>query len=437
MKRFALRSALALGALLVALVASELGFRLWARDKPEYSRERIAGSSVEDAVGNVAAAGPSARLLHPYLGWIEAPGTPFAAGLSRAELTRQLGSAEIPDWVGAPVNAVGFVEELAPPFERASEDYLVVVVGGSVARRFALQGAAVLEERLGADARLAGRRVRVVNAASAGYKQPQQLFTVAYLWTLGLRPDAVIALDGFNEAAIGLDNAGAEVAPVYPGWGHWTQLVAGVSLSPELVAAIADVELARRRARAARARARRLVGWSHLAGYVFARRAERAEAEGAALLAEYERRLAAEVEGFASAARRGPLVAREAAEAREHVAALWARSSRALAALCEGLGVRYLAVLQPTAHDADAKPLSAVERRVCGSPDHGWARAAREVYPLLRREGAALVEEGVDFVDLSGVFREVEETLYYDLCHYNTRGNELLAEAVAEAFLSR
>ena len=33
------------------------------------------------------------------------------------------------------------------------------------------------------------------------------------------------------------------------------------------------------------------------------------------------------------------------------------------------------------------------------------------------------------------IFAEVEDTLYYDACHFNRAGIELLAQAIAAAFL--
>jgi hypothetical protein len=71
---------------------------------------------------------------------------------------------------------------------------------------------------------------------------------------------------------------------------------------------------------------------------------------------------------------------------------------------------------------------------------HG--QAISRGYPLLVRAGNELREQGVDFHDLTMLFANVEEPLYVDqFCHYNARGNELLARAVAEkivgAFESR
>lgn len=60
-----------------------------------------------------------------------------------------------------------------------------------------------------------------------------------------------------------------------------------------------------------------------------------------------------------------------------------------------------------------------------------WAPGVLRGYPLLRERGARLAAEGHPFVDATRVFADVEETLYYDSCHFVAAGHELLAEALA------
>ena len=48
--------------------------------------------------------------------------------------------------------------------------------------------------------------------------------------------------------------------------------------------------------------------------------------------------------------------------------------------------------------------------------------------------GRALRGDGVHFVDLTMLFKDVEETIYEDdCCHVNQRGNNLIAAKLAEA----
>ena len=57
-------------------------------------------------------------------------------------------------------------------------------------------------------------------------------------------------------------------------------------------------------------------------------------------------------------------------------------------------------------------------------------------YPMLRAMGRTLRNRGIAFLDCTRVFENVPETLYLDACHFNEKGNLLLAEAIAKAFRS-
>ena len=85
--------------------------------------------------------------------------------------------------------------------------YDICILGGSVAQTFARLGAARLADKLREDPRFAGLEIAVHEDACAGYKQPQSVMVLAHLFARGHEPDAVIQLDGFNEAALGWSNA--------------------------------------------------------------------------------------------------------------------------------------------------------------------------------------------------------------------------------------
>src|SRR4029079_12972465 len=99
---------------------------------------------------------------------------------------------------------------------RDPREYTILVVGGSVAMMLQPQGTAALRARLLADPRFQGRTIRVLDYGRAADKQPQQLMLVAYFLNIGIEPDAVLNLDGFNEAAFGWSNMDQGVHPAYP-----------------------------------------------------------------------------------------------------------------------------------------------------------------------------------------------------------------------------
>src|SRR5258706_1873309 len=110
--------------------------------------------------------------------------------------------------------------------------YNLLILGGSVGEMFAIKelGMDPLREVLKADPRLAGKALRVMPFARGGGKEPQQILRLVFLISIGLAPDGVIELDGFNEVALGNKNATVGVHPLFPSAPHWAYYAsAGVS----------------------------------------------------------------------------------------------------------------------------------------------------------------------------------------------------------------
>ena len=115
---------------------------------------------------------------------------------------------------------------------------------------------------------------------------------------------------------------------------------------------------------------------------------------------------------------------------------VWAEASRSMHALCADRGLAYLHLLQPTLHDEGSKELTP-EERAAGIDARGIDPRIRAGYERLRARGAELRALGVDFVDLTQVFADVPETLYYDRCHVNRAGNRILAQELARLIAER
>ncbi|MCP3917358.1 MAG: hypothetical protein GY711_17565 [bacterium] len=414
--KWILRAGLVLGALGVV----EIGFRVWLASRGDAYDSSAAESELrrrlrafsgetfleraqlenEDAEVDP---GTTGRLPHPFTGWQTVRGAQELE--ERVRATRAL-----------------------PP-----DSYLIWIVGGSVAGIFGNPGSGVepLTTHLAADPRFGGRKIVVHNYARAAYKQPQQVTLVTHLFSLGVRPDAVINIDGFNEVAIGSMNATNGSDPTYPDLTQWGALVLADSAAPELADARDALNAHIRRTR-------------RFAGTVLGLRLHHSAAVGwwsTRLMAHWTWRTGKLETAYketllalaTSATLRGPSGAGE----RDGLGAIvtnWTESSRSLHAICSARDVFYLHVLQPTLHDEGSKSLSQ-EEIDCSNVRDSWRRGARDGYPLLREAGDTLRASGVAFEDASRVFRDVSESLYYDACHFNRAGNLLLAERVADAFL--
>jgi hypothetical protein len=367
----------------------------------------------EDAGDLAEARSPVQRFLHPYFGFESREGH---------EQTRW--QVEYSRGAGA---------------ESAALPFTVLVVGGSQARIFADPGpnggVDALVSTLAAGMPDLGRPIGVLGHGREAFKQPQQVMLVAYLFTLGLRPDAVVNLDGFNELALGMVNRDEGLDPLFPSQPHWAHLLGRESTSGRQGRLWEDALVERARARHA----------AELSPFLFS----------SAVVGTAIRRYAANrVAAFHASLRPIPGASEDAGASSDTVppvtsglrlevdddAALdllvdnWIESSLSLHALCAARDITYLHVLQPTLHDEGSKPLTDDERRE-GATFPVVEQAIRRGYPRLRAAISRLTVNGLHVLDASDLFRDVSERVYHDLCHFNRPGTELLGAAIGRALL--
>lgn len=310
----------------------------------------------------------------------------------------------------------------------------ILLVGGSVAADHGYWGRPALFEALAADPRLAGQKLRLFNFARPAHKQPQQLASVEHLFALGFEPDAVISADGFNELAIAGANAERGMHPSYPADSQWLPLLSRSSedsRSFELAAGVfarRDMLLG-----AIDSAASSVLLTSALAARPLLAEVNRRQKEYAAAVEHLTVHLGKSTGGKAL---RGPGFPRGEEDVLALSVHVWSESSRSLAGICAIRDIPCVIVLQPTLHDQGSKPLTAREVEK-GDAAEVWKRAVRRGYPLVREAGAALRAEGVPFCDASGVFREHEEELYADVCHFGEAGHRIFAKEVARGLLEQ
>jgi hypothetical protein len=410
-----------LASVVAGLLVAEIGHRvvLRARGKPHDAQaarlafERRATAQLDDLRLAVDGPAPDDRLqggselqrrfLHPYTGWEQ-----------RSALVQ--------------------LAQLADSGPRNPNVYDVWVLGGSVAEMFCAMGTGTLIRALQADPRLAGRKVRVQSLARGGWKMPQPLYAAEFYFALGHRPDAIVAIDGFNEVAVALENLRRGTHPLYPSNPHWGALAAGGSLDVESARILTRADDAQQRARGwARRAADCGFARSSLLTAFAAGRVQAALDEVARALAEFARRLPERVWPRVLVGPPFPLEDRAAIEVAVRG---WVESARDLQAVCDLRGVLCLHVLQPTLHDPGAKRISEREREV-GTIGDTWRIGVELGYPLLREAGARLAADGVAFADASRLFADVEETLYIDSCHFDWEGQKMLGAWLGERLLEK
>ncbi len=405
-----------LGAFVVGLAVAEIGLRIWlsARGRPftaEAARSEFARleSTVRDSVPSASSefggtpdpARPATRILNPYWAFDHVGGSEI---LARA------------------VERVG-----RPEFD---DDVEVLVVGGSVAEMLSANRSEALLAAVRAHPEFGSRRIHVYPFGRGGFKQPQQIGLVNFLLGLGLTPEVVLNIDGFNDVALARTNATLGVHPAYPSLSHWGIVGSGGVVDREAIDIVSEGRARQIEVLALVDTANAWSLWrSAIATSVLLRRMNSNLARMHDAFGRYEAHMttAAGVRALS-----GPPFGDSPDDVMRSAIRMWSESSRSLRAVCEARRIAYVHVLQPTLHDTPYRTMTEAER-LAGAALDPWIEGVHLGYPLLRVAGRELAAGGERFVDGSPLFQSVEETIYVDSCHLNRKGNAMLAEAAAAA----
>ncbi|MGK0303065.1 MAG: hypothetical protein ACI89X_003952 [Planctomycetota bacterium] len=375
---------------------------------------RVDGVSASGAAQQVAAeqaaaqqAANSGRVLNPFLGYVYRHGGTHQSGFD--------------------ISNYGFVDTDSPLQTRGEDRYVVALVGGSVALQLGLYAGDVLAAELEKSAALRGRQVHVVRMGLGGWKQPQQLFAMQLAWLRGGEFDAVINLDGFNEVAMVAANVRSGVPAWFPrGWGR----LMDDRPSREQQLRLGRLALLLEQ-RVVAAQSAGSVSWSPTLQTLWLTRDRRMATQLSALREAIDK----DDSTFNQAATGPGVEGRDVEASRREMVDVWRRASIELGTLCEQHGARYFHFLQPNQYVPGAKVMRTEERLVAFEEreERDSMRAAvLHGYPLLQAASRELVASGVDYTDLTMVYRDHKEPLYVDkCCHVGKRGNEILAVSIA------
>ena len=312
-----------------------------------------------------------------------------------------------------------------PPRPERKDKVVVALLGGSVAEQIR----PYLHRALYRYFRDNGlpRRPVIFDGTLTGFKQPQQLAVAVNALLLGGHGDVVINLDGFNETYFTLANEQKGLFPFFPqNWERTVELTSAEFLLIGRIAALRAEQAALQRQRAVSP-----FRPTALYGIVNRYRQERGERQ----IIQGNHALAAASSAY-SLEKHGPRrTFREESELYQEAARVWYRGSRLLAAVAQGAGADYYHFLQPNQYVPEAKPLSAAELTDFYRAGSRWESSIRAAYPLMQGFGDRLQRESpaINYYDLTRIFAANRETLYADACcHFNARGNELLAAAMVE-----
>ncbi len=427
--RWLRRLARVVGLILVTLILLEVGAWLLFRPLAGVPFDRAALQQARQA--RIALAG--SRLagerevggtlfgFHPYLGYVGKPGARPWIGTDHAN------------------NAYGLlsVPGHTYPYRREAGDFVIGVLGGSLADGFANTTEADVQAALAErDPRFRDRRVVMLSLAMGGYKQPQQLFMLEYLLLSGFDFDLVLNLDGYNDLVFATDNLAHAVNPIFPSSQHFGPLTESIRANPSAAVirhldAVLDLY----------EREKRVLGLIDSPPFNFsvflnALGARFSQYSQARIFAEQNALSALAQDDMDPAFRGPPMPAADDPVAA--AVAIWRGGSEMIHAVAADRGIPYVHALQPNQYVPDSKPLSAQERAVAYTPSSPAAGTVRTGYPALSAAGAEMKARGLPFYDLTGIFAEVPDDVYVDnCCHVNNVGNRIIAGAIADAIVEQ
>jgi len=360
-------------------------------------------------------------LLHPYFGYTNVPGTTSVHGVK--------------------VNNMGFATEEDFPYRKENDnEYVIAILGGSVAEILSVMSTGTLVDALEASTDFAGKEIKVVNCATGAYKQPQQLLILTYLFSQGMDLDCVVNIDGFNEVSIAGINRKKGTNIFYPAVFYWNEMIHYLTSGTEgLLNNPRYIELIYLRSSCLTKR-RTILGlmldsplrYSLLARFVLARRLGAVQGDQMRIDGELKAISSQEDSLWVDKMEQGP----RRTDDLESAVACWARSSLLMKELCDDAVVLYVHLLQPNQYDPRGKPLTETEKEQAYNPKSPFRNGGEWGYPLLRKEIFRIEVGGVAFRDLGEIFNQVEGDIYVDdCCHFNKTGNDMVMEAIAESII--
>ena len=384
--------------------------------------------------------------FHPYVGYVGRAGV-YPWGPSQP-----------------PFNAYGMlsVPDHPYPYKKRPQEFVIGVLGGSVADIFSNLGQDALNRALQEEWPGFNRQVVLINLATGGFKQPQQLFHLEYALLSGFEFDLVLNLDGFNELALASENIRQGINPIFPSGQHMG-LMARFSETlpdPQLVEDLSqyyrlhmhEISLLSFLSKTPfrysvflnlvgeRWTARNQI-WIKNFEYEMTVKSQQSiitlQLHDVVTGSEHPLKVQSQELGRLSSFL-GPRLDNVSAKNEHMIAAsIWQHSSRMLHAVSRSQGLPYIHILQPNQYVEGSKPLTEKEKAVAINPKNPWSVHARDGYKYLVRFGKQLQQDGIAFYDLTMVFKEHTEDLYQDeCCHFGQKGVDIIAEQVANILRS-
>jgi len=348
-------------------------------------------------------------IIHPYLGFIYNP--------QDIKSTR-----------------FGFLDQTLPIQKKSNSKIIVGILGGSSAEILAQFGSDTLKEKLGKLDIFKGKDIVVLNLAIGSYKQPQQLMVLNYILALGGEFDYVINLDGFNEIVLPvLRNIPNKVNPFFPR--RWDLKVVDENILGQEIIILGDILRFKKK----RVWQSNLVNCGIL----------RFSATARLIIKRLDRKILLDIRDKRmelfnlksktnkysdSIIAHGPDFTYENNDQLyDQLSLFWFRTSKQMSDICLANKIKYFHFLQPCQYVPDSKNMQEEELAIALDPEAVHRQMVIEGYPYLKKQGQRLRKQGVNFYDLTMIFKNYEEPLYIDtFCHFGVKASGIVANVVAK-----
>ncbi len=347
------------------------------------------------------------HILHPYLGFVNVPNE----------------------------NYNRFCFPGTDPITRKSADKVnLCLMGGSVALGLYNTSIDRLIEKLKASKYFKDKEISITLFALGGFKQPQQLLALNYFLSLGAQYDIVINLDGFNEIVLPFsDNLPSHVFPSYPR--HWS-IYSRKSLNSKVQLLLSkQVSLKEKQRSSDKFFVESYLYKSNFGLLFWGALNNDSKSSLFQLEAQLRTAISQSESDYQST---GPVeTVSDTSRFFAEQAELWERSSTLIGGIGKTAGFDYFHYLQPNQYYQNSKELTEEELTIAYEHQpFAYKTAVQTGYPLLVKQGQQLLDNGINYFDLTLIFKNEKRTVYNDkCCHFNTLGYNLIADKIAQSIV--
>jgi len=362
--------------------------------------------------------------LHPFFGYVLKPGA-----FTNEKLKLK-------------VNKHGFFSLYEYPFVKTNKkQFIIGIFGGSVANNFTVDEYRnqILSKKLQIYPEFADREIVLLNFGNGGYKQPQQLLILNYFLALGQELDLVINIDGFNEVALSNLNNKAEVEIGMPSVQHILPLtgLANNNLPPEAMSSIVEINETKKQLKAdinklqtcqlalchavTSLQVKQLVNNYQQAVVKYDSQVKQSKLDTANSSIVYIPKADSVVEDAA---------------AFDKMASMWYKSSIAMNQILSSRKIKYFHFIQPNQYYPTKRAFTAREKEIAIDNKSPYIEGVKKGYPILLSKVDDLQKAGVTVFNAVNILDNTKETVYKDACcHYNSVGEEVLANYVSSSII--